>query len=76
MDGLLTGHAGFLLCSHRLKELARTDRLLVIDAGHLIEDGKPQALIDNPDSEFSQHLRAGDFGARATRQIEEPEHGA
>jgi ABC-type antimicrobial peptide transport system ATPase subunit len=50
--------------------------LLVIDAGHLIEDGKPQALIDNPDSEFSQHLRAGDFGARATRQIEEPEHGA
>ena len=76
MDGLLTGHAGFLLCSHRLKELARTDRLLVIDAGHLIEDGKPQALIDNPDSEFSQHLRAGDFGAHATRQIEEPEHGA
>lgn len=61
MDTLLSGPRGFLLCSHRLSELRQTDRLLVMERGHIIEDGHPETLMDDPESEFSQHLRAGDF---------------
>jgi ATP-binding cassette, subfamily B, multidrug efflux pump len=61
MASLLEGPGGFLLCSHRLSELKQTDRLLVLDDGRLIEDGDPRALMNNPESEFNQHLRAGDF---------------
>lgn len=62
MQNLLRSTNGFLLSSHRLTELNLTDRLLVLDHGALVEDGLPNELINNPDSEFSQHLRAGDFG--------------
>jgi len=61
MQSLLTGPDGFLLCSHRLSELQQTDRLLVLDEGRIIEDGDPKVLMNNPNSEFNQHLRAGDF---------------
>ncbi len=64
MTMLLRQHRGFILCSHRLSELSATDRLLVMDAGRVIEDGNPSALMNNPQSEFSQHLRAGDFEER------------
>lgn len=62
MQNLLEHTSGFLLSSHRLAELRLVDRLLVLDAGHIIEDGVPQELMKNPNSEFSQHLLAGDFG--------------
>ena len=52
---------GFLLCSHRLSELKITDRLLVLDAGEVIEDGNPEDLMNDPESEFCQHLMAGEF---------------
>ncbi len=61
MKTLLTVPEGFLLCSHRLSELKQTDRLIVLDKGQIIEDGAPKDLINNPDSEFNQHLRAGEF---------------
>jgi ABC-type bacteriocin/lantibiotic exporter with double-glycine peptidase domain len=62
MQNLLTTPSGFLLCSHRLSELKNTHRLLVMDGGRITEDGEPVSLINNPQSEFSQHLRAGEFG--------------
>jgi len=62
MENLLASTEGFMLSSHRLMELTRTGRLLVLDDGHIVEDGDPIALMNNPDSEFSQHLSAGDFG--------------
>ena len=61
MQSLRTVPEGFILCSHRLNELKQTHRLLVLDEGHIIEDGDPKALMDDPDSEFTQHLNAGDF---------------
>lgn len=61
MKNLLSGPDGFFLCSHRLSELRLTDRLLVLDAGCIIEDGDPKVLMNDPNSEFNQHLRAGDF---------------
>lgn len=61
MQSLLTTPEGFMLCSHRLSELRQTDRLLVLDEGQVIEDGDPKALMRDQNSQFNQHLRAGDF---------------
>lgn len=61
MDNLLANTDGFLLSSHRLAELRNTRRLLVLEDGEIIEDGDPDWLMSDPNSEFSQHLRAGDF---------------
>ena len=62
MKNLLASTEGFFLSSHRLTELRVTDRLLVLDEGRIVEDGEPQRLMNDPNSEFSQHLSAGDFG--------------
>jgi ABC-type bacteriocin/lantibiotic exporter with double-glycine peptidase domain len=61
MRSLRSVPEGFILCSHRLNELKQTHRLLVLDDGHIIEDGAPQSLMNDPNSEFTQHLNAGDF---------------
>ena len=61
MENLLSELDGFMLCSHRLNELKQTDRLIVLDEGRIVEDGSPLELIDDPNSEFNQHLSAGDF---------------
>ena len=62
MRNLLEHTNGFLLSSHRLAELRLTDRLLVLDQGRIIEDGVPEKLMNDPESEFSRHLLSGDFG--------------
>jgi ABC-type bacteriocin/lantibiotic exporter with double-glycine peptidase domain len=69
MANIMSGPRGFLLCSHRLQELKQTDRLLVLDGGEIIEDGPPLALMNNPDSEFNQHLLAGQLSG-ASRSTE------
>lgn len=61
MENLLSGPEGFLLCSHRLSELKKTDRLLVLDKGKIIEDDDPNVLMNDQNSEFSRHLLAGEF---------------
>lgn len=62
MENLLASTEGFFLSSHRLTELRRTHRLLVLDNEGIIEDGDPSVLMNDPNSQFSQHLSAGDFG--------------
>ena len=61
MENLLDCSEGFFLSSHRLSELTRTDRLLVMDQNGIVEDGDPGVLIQDPNSEFSKHLKAGDL---------------
>lgn len=51
---------GYLLSTHRLTELQQTDRVLVMEAGKIIEDGDPKLLEKDRQSEFSQQLRAGE----------------
>lgn len=58
MDSILAKEAGLILVSHRLKELERCDRVIVIDEGNIIEDGAPKLLMQNPSSSFSEFLRA------------------
>ena len=60
MDTLLARTKGFFLSSHRLTELVRVDRLLVLDAGRIVEDGPPAALASDETSEFAKHLAAAE----------------
>ena len=61
MESMLHQCKGFLLSSHRLTELKKTDRLLVMHDGRIIEDGSPTLLSEDPFSEFSKHLRAAEI---------------
>jgi ABC-type multidrug transport system fused ATPase/permease subunit len=75
MANIMSGPRGFLLCSHRLQELKQTDRLLVLDDGEIIEDGPPLALMNNPNSEFSQHLLAGQLNSDSAATSAESKAG-
>ena len=60
MDTLLARTTGFFLSSHRLTELVWVDRLLVLDAGRIVEDCPPAALASDETSEFAKHLAAAE----------------
>lgn len=51
---------GYLLSTHRLTELDQTDRIIVLENGEVIEDGDPNVLKQDRNSEFSKQLRAGE----------------
>ena len=58
MDAILEHGKGVILVSHRLAELERCDRVLVLEEGRIVEDGEPRALAQLPESRFSSFLRA------------------
>jgi ABC-type multidrug transport system ATPase subunit len=71
METINRGPDGYLLSTHRLTELQKTDRVIVMEAGRIVEDGDPNVLMRNHQSEFSQQLRAGESPAAAERQYEQ-----
>lgn len=60
MSTINEGPDGYLLSTHRLTELKHTDRVLVMANGQIIEDGDPNLLMQDRESEFSKQLRAGE----------------
>ena len=60
MDSILGIGGGLILVSHRLDQLNRCDRVIVLDGGHIVEDGNPLLLSRNPQSRFSSFLRAAE----------------
>ena len=46
-----------LVVAHRLNTIINSDKVLVMGEGKVKEYDAPQALIDNPDSEFSKLLQ-------------------
>jgi len=56
MDNIFNIAPKFFLSSHRLSELNRTNRLLVLEDGRIIEDGDPKLLSLNTCSHYYQHL--------------------
>jgi ABC-type bacteriocin/lantibiotic exporter with double-glycine peptidase domain len=60
METINNGPEGYLLSTHRLTELEKTDRIIVMDGGRIIEDGAPAVLSQDRRSEFSQQLYAGE----------------
>ena len=47
-----------LIVSHRLSLARSADRVLVVAAGQIVEQGAPDALLANPESRFSAMVRA------------------
>lgn len=43
-----------LLVTHRLGSIHTMDRILVLDQGRLVEDGRPQELLSNPASYYAR----------------------
>jgi ATP-binding cassette subfamily B protein len=58
MTNLIAASRGFVLVTHRLAELGRVDRVLVLDDGALIEDGAPDALGRDAASAYSRLAHA------------------
>lgn len=58
MELLCSNDRGIILVSHRMAELARCHRVLVLDDGGLIEDGAPELLLSQPDSAFKKFIEA------------------
>ena len=48
----LRGNATVLIIAHRLSTVMSCDRLLALDRGRIVEEGKPEALLKNTDSYF------------------------
>jgi ABC-type multidrug transport system fused ATPase/permease subunit len=58
MDSILKIGGGLILVSHRLDQLSRCDRVIVLDGGRVVEDGSPLQLSRSSESRFSSFLRA------------------
>merc|ERR1712110_553748 len=49
-----------LICvAHRVQTVLDYDLILIMSAGHLIEEGSPKILLLNPQSQFAQYRNAG-----------------
>lgn len=58
MDSLFERAKGLIVVSHRLHELRRCDRIIVLADGKAVEDGTPETLETNDASQYSAFLRA------------------
>jgi ABC-type multidrug transport system fused ATPase/permease subunit len=55
---LLEGRTAILI-AHRLHTLTRTDKILLLEQGRVVEVGPYAELAQNPDSRFADLLRSG-----------------
>jgi ABC-type multidrug transport system fused ATPase/permease subunit len=55
---LLRGQHGVVMTSHRMKELLRCDRVIVLENGTIVEDGIPQHLLSLSTSRFTAFYEA------------------
>jgi ATP-binding cassette, subfamily B, bacterial len=62
-----------LIVSHRLSTLRSVDRLLVFEAGRIIEDGTPDALLAQPNGAFA---RLHSLAAEPARENADPRDAA
>ncbi len=58
VDTLVTGRTA-LIIAHRLKTVQRADKIMILEEGCMIEFGDRQVLAMDPNSRFSQLLKAG-----------------
>ncbi len=55
---LFTGRTGIII-AHRLGTVQRTDEILILERGHMLEYGERQVLLREKTSHFSQLLQTG-----------------
>jgi ATP-binding cassette subfamily B protein len=58
IDKLLENRSAIIV-AHRLDTVERADFIMIIDNGQILEFGERIALVNNPDSNFSNLLRTG-----------------
>lgn len=58
IEKLLVGRTAIVI-AHRLAMLERADLILILENGQILEQGSREGLAGDPDSHFSQVLRAG-----------------
>jgi ABC-type multidrug transport system fused ATPase/permease subunit len=58
IDRLLAGRTGVIV-AHRLRTVARVDRIVILEGGHVLESGRRTDLLEDPRSRFNQLLRVG-----------------
>ncbi len=77
-DSLLQYSKGFIIASHRLKELSRCDRIITLEHGEIVEDGAPAELLAQPSSYYQSFLHASldDHAAHAQRMLHRSQGGA
>ena len=50
-----------LTIAHRLSTIKKSDRVLVLDQGRVLEYDAPEVLANNPNSHFANLLRSSDY---------------
>ena len=55
----LRGKTSVLVIAHRMSSIAGADRIVVLEAGKVIEEGTPTELRARPDSYYARMLRSG-----------------
>jgi ABC-type multidrug transport system fused ATPase/permease subunit len=58
VDRLMRGRTGIII-AHRLATVHRADEILILEGGQVREFGRYRDLVNDPESRFSQLLRAG-----------------
>src|SRR3989338_2997497 len=58
----LKGRVTVLIIAHRLSTVMNCDRLLALDHGRIVEEGKPEELLKNTDSYFYRVYHAEEKG--------------
>ena len=58
VDRLLAGRTGIVI-AHRLRTVGRLDRIMILESGRIVEQGRRRELERNPASRFSALLRVG-----------------
>ena len=57
VDWLLENRTGIII-AHRLQTVERADQILILEQGQMVEYGDRAALVNNPQSRFSQLLQS------------------
>jgi len=58
IDLLLKNRTGIIV-AHRLKTVQRADQIIILEEGGVREHGEYDALVNDPNTRFSQLLRTG-----------------
>lgn len=57
----LRGKASVMVIAHRMSSISSADRIVVVEAGKVVEHGSPEELRMKPDSYYARMLQSGEI---------------